>query len=109
VSEEPTVSRDHAQTAGVALDGWRPIETAALDGTTLDLWGVTPLSGTTYESFGRTYARPVGERRTDIKWCTVHKCWRVAKDTHFVHELYNFTPTHWMPLRGPSTASTKPA
>jgi hypothetical protein len=81
--------------------GWQPIETAPV-GAVVDVWGVTPLSGTTYEWRGRTHKRPEGERRTNVMLCPVHRCWRVAKDMHFLNTLSPFTPTHWMfPLEPP--------
>ena len=84
---------------------WQPIETAPRDRTVIDLWGYTPLSGTSYEFRGKTHVRPAGERRSDVMWCPVHRVWRVAKDTHFGHELYDFTPTHWAPITPPNPTS----
>lgn len=96
----------HGAVAAVKEAGatpWRSIESAPLDGTLLDLWGATPLSGTTYEFRGETHTRASGARRTDIVWDIWHKCWRVACDPHYVHRLDPFVPTHWMvPVAGPS-------
>ena len=80
-----------ARAAIAALDagGWRPIETAPKDGTTIDLWCAY-----------RFETDNLGCRVADAFWDEDDQLWRFDQ----WHEKYR--PTHWMPL--PSAPGSVP-
>lgn len=74
-------------------NGWQPIDTAPLDGETVDLFCL------------RSWQPPRRyERKTDVYWDRGHKCWRTEGVLHYVESIFKppesdrdrrLIPTHW--------------
>lgn len=84
------------------MSQWKTMDSAPLDGTVVDLWCKPPhLTGKRYGGgLGKKVGRVnSGLRETGFFWCSTHKCWRKASDTHYVHQADQ--PAFWMPAEPP--------
>lgn len=98
------------------MSDWQPIETAPKDGTPfvalnhdLEIWAaryddigrISYRQNYRYEPRSFTIVNHYGEElmREDKEFADKNECWR--NDWVFWSRLYDFSPTHWMPLPAP--------
>jgi hypothetical protein len=83
---------------------WSSIDSAPLDGTTVDLW------------CERSWEPGAFERSTDMYWCTTHECWRQRGHEHYVDFTWrpgrepidrHLIPTMWAPIILPDQIETR--
>lgn len=91
------VSRDHERSTGSVTSGWRPIDSAPKDGTSILLWSGGEHTIGWWEC-GKEFALSAAGFNN---WCKGHLT--VGGYDAGFDGIYN--PTHWMPLPAPPSSA----